>query len=238
MKKLNNANKPLNEHFHDAKFLILHLLILILCATLCGYLLLEYFITYVKINILHGNELHFFNPLEPITFAVKSSFFIGIITFMPLILLRFAVYLYPIVRSKKTFTLQVFLAIILFGFGVFLALKVVSPSVFLIAGKYFAENIATILNTTSTFGIIFLLCIVFGLVSQFPLLIWILISHNIVKIENLQKCRKFYICGSFVTGGVLTPPDVLSQIIVAIILILSFEVTIFILLKCKNLKRR
>jgi sec-independent protein translocase protein TatC len=238
VKKLTNNNKPIISHFQDIKTLVLHLVLIVSFSFLIGYFCLEWFIEYVKNNILHESKVHFFHPLEPITFAVKSSFLIGLILSMPLILLRVGIYFLPIVKLKKTFITQTLLDIVLFDLGVSIALKFVCPSVFLLAGSYFSENIPTMLNITSTFGMIFLLCFIFGFLLQFPLIIWALILNQIVEIETLQKFRKFHICGSFILAGILTPPDVFSQIAVAVLLILSFEITIFILSKCKGLKRK
>ncbi|MGC6404650.1 MAG: twin-arginine translocase subunit TatC [Candidatus Comchoanobacterales bacterium] len=69
---------------------------------------------------------------------------------------------------------------------------------------------------------------IFGLIALTPLIIVCLIGLNILSLAQLTKCRKHFIVMAFVIAMLLTPPDVISQVMVAIPLCLLFEVGIFV----------
>jgi len=78
--------------------------------------------------------------------------------------------------------------------------------------------------------------IAFGLIFQVPLLTVLLARWNIVSPKTLRRGRKYIIVFSFIAAAIITPPDVVTQIILALPLILLFELSLFIanLLTRKN----
>ena len=68
----------------------------------------------------------------------------------------------------------------------------------------------------------------FGLAFQMPLIISILNSAGVIFADGLKAYRKYAIVGIFVIAAVLTPPDVISQVILAVPLMLLYEVSILI----------
>jgi sec-independent protein translocase protein TatC len=68
----------------------------------------------------------------------------------------------------------------------------------------------------------------FGLVFEIPIVIFALLQMRVISLEKIRKFRKLYIVLSFIIGAVITPPDVISQVIVALLLIALFEITIVI----------
>jgi sec-independent protein translocase protein TatC len=63
----------------------------------------------------------------------------------------------------------------------------------------------------------------FGLVFELPLVMWILAAAGVVRAQTLARFRKLWIVIAFILGAVLTPPDPLSQIMMAIPLLIFFE---------------
>ena len=68
-----------------------------------------------------------------------------------------------------------------------------------------------------------------GLAFLFPILLIILSKLQIITAVSLRKNRKFYFLGILIFGAVFTPPDIISQIGIAIPLILFFELSIYII---------
>lgn len=68
----------------------------------------------------------------------------------------------------------------------------------------------------------------FGLAFQVPVVEMLMIKLGMVTVEDLRKARRFVIVGAFVVAAVLTPPDVLSQFMLAIPLMLLYELGIFL----------
>lgn len=75
-------------------------------------------------------------------------------------------------------------------------------------------------NTKILFG--------FGLAFELPIILLILIKFNILSAESLAKKRKYLILVIFVIAAILTPPDVISQISLALPMIVLFEISLLI----------
>ena len=75
-------------------------------------------------------------------------------------------------------------------------------------------------------GLLMEMTVAFGLVFELPLVMWILAAAGIVSPQAFGKMRKYWIVAAFVIGGILTPPDPLSQIMMAVPLLFFFEIGI------------
>ena len=68
----------------------------------------------------------------------------------------------------------------------------------------------------------------FGIAFQLPILLICLVKFGILSVDNLRKKRKYWIVIIFSVAAVITPPDVLSQILLALPMILLYEIAIII----------
>ena len=84
-------------------------------------------------------------------------------------------------------------------------------------------------------SLIIQLILAFGLAFQLPVIILILYLFKIVSVESLKKKRRLSIVINFIIAGILTPPDVISQLALAIPLLLLYEISI---LMCKLVENR
>lgn len=232
-----DQEKSLIEHVADVKSVVIFCLLVFGLFAFGSSFFCNEVILYVKNKILDGKNIYYIYPFDAFFLHIKIALFCGIITSFPLLFGRIVLYILPIFKNKKTILLQFFAICVLFEVGIFIAIKFVCPSVVKFVFTSSNIHIQTILSASSIFGVMFLLCFVFAIVMQFPLILIVLVSNNIISIEKLEKYRKFHICGSFILGGILTPPDVVSQIFVALLLIILFEITLFFIKICKNLKQ-
>jgi sec-independent protein translocase protein TatC len=68
----------------------------------------------------------------------------------------------------------------------------------------------------------------FGIAFEVPIAVLLLVRFNLVKIESLKEARSYVIVGAFVIGAILTPPDVISQVMLAVPLWILYEAGVFV----------
>ena len=88
---------------------------------------------------------------------------------------------------------------------------------------------------TAFFGLIFAFCLVF----QIPIILFTLTKLNIISIKQLTKHRKTIIVIIFIISAIITPPEISSQILCAVLLVAIYELTLFFINKTtKPLKEK
>ena len=70
------------------------------------------------------------------------------------------------------------------------------------------------------------LFLVFGIAFEVPVAVIVLVRIGIVKIDQLKKARGYFIVGSFIVAAVVTPPDVISQLALAVPMCILYEIGI------------
>src|SRR5207244_9890239 len=76
------------------------------------------------------------------------------------------------------------------------------------------------------FSFVLTMFIVFGITFEIPVAVVLLVRMGIVGVEKLKEIRPYVIVGAFVIGAVFTPPDVISQLLLAVPLWLLYEIGI------------
>jgi sec-independent protein translocase protein TatC len=175
-------------------------------------------------------RLIFIAPTEAFFVNLKVALYAGLFLSIPLILFQIWKFVAPGLYEHERRYSYPFLIIstVLFLVGAAFAYLVILPVAlhFLIAqgGELWQPNIT--LSNYLAFCMRLLLAA--GLIFEFPVLMYFLTKVGVVTPEFLVKNRKYAVLVAFVLSAILTPPDVFSQILLAIPLFLLFEVSIFV----------
>ncbi len=215
-------------HITDLKTLAIQLTLCFIASFSVCYYFHAQIVDAIKTRFLQGHELHYFTIEAPFFLSMKLSFLCSIIVFMPFLVFFSAKYLLPIFKRKSLIILYFVLALILFFVGILLGFFYISPLVVNFMFQMVDPSISFSLNASAFFNTIFMLCVMFGLVFEIPIVIFALLQMRVISLEKIRKFRKLYIVLSFIVGAIITPPDVISQIIVAVLLIALFEITLII----------
>lgn len=175
---------------------------------------------------------------QMIATAVASTFFIPVkVTLMaaflialPFVLYQMWAFIAPgLYRHEKKLALPLLVAsVVLFFVGMAFAYFLVFPVVFgFLAGATpegvnFAPDISAYLDFVMT------LFIAFGVTFEVPVVVILLVISNMVSVEKLKEVRPYVIVGAFVIGAIFTPPDVISQIMLAVPLWILYEFGILV----------
>lgn len=156
----------------------------------------------------------------------------GIIIAFPYIFYEFWKFVKPALTKKELSKTRgvIFWVSLLFFIGVFFGYFVIAPyTIKFFAGFQLDENIANIWTISSYMDTIIPLVLGSGLAFQLPLVIYFLAQVGIVNATYLKKIRKYAIVVIFIIAGIITPgPDMISQLTVALPLLLLYEISIIL----------
>ncbi len=156
---------------------------------------------------------------------IKFSFFIALFANIPFLLYHLWRFVSPGLyggEKKNIWPLLIF-STLLFYLGVGFAYEVVLPLLFKFFIGFAPEQITLMPDISSYINLILKLFFAFGITFEVPIITVLLILSGITSAETLKKMRPYIIVGAFTVGMLLTPPDVLSQILLAIPLYCLFE---------------
>jgi sec-independent protein translocase protein TatC len=162
--------------------------------------------------------------LTPFKLALVSAMFIS----MPYILYQLWAFVAPALykQEKKVALPLFFTSVILFYAGMAFAYYLVFPLVFLFFTSVAPEGISMMPDIRAYLDFVLKLFMAFGLSFQIPIAVVILSWLGAVNADNLAKKRPYVFVLCFVVGMLLTPPDIISQALLAIPMWLLFEVGI------------
>lgn len=112
--------------------------------------------------------------------------------------------------------------------GMAFAYFLVFPVVFGFISNTAPEGVAVMTDISKYLDFVIMLFIAFGITFETPVVVLLLVSTGAVSITALREARSYVIAGAFVLGAIVTPPDVISQFMLAIPLWLLYEVGILI----------
>jgi sec-independent protein translocase protein TatC len=166
------------------------------------------------------------NFFVPLKFVLWVAFTIA----LPVVLHQIWAFVAPglYAREKKLVLPIIVSSYLLFLLGTAFAYFLVFPTVF----KFMANltplgvEMATDIDKYLSFGLTTFLA--FGLTFEVPVVVIVLVRLGFVSVEQLKTARPYVIVGAFVIAAVVTPPDIASQLLLAIPLVILYEVGIFL----------
>jgi len=175
-----------------------------------------------------GQKLVVLGPMEMFMTYLKLSILAGVFAAAPWILYQVWLFVSPgLYRQEKRWILPfVFFGTAFFVAGGAFNFFLVLPQGFQYLVALAPETVETQYSVGNYFNFVVQLTLAFGLIFELPLIMWVLSAAGVVAPASFAKFRKYWIVLAFVIGGILTPPDPFSQFLMAIPLLLFFELGI------------
>ena len=242
--KNKNSEMTIGSHFNELRSrAMVCILFYIVIFALCYFFSKEIYHFLLKpfIEVSQNNQnrkLIYTSPTEAFTTYLKLSFYSSLFFSFPIFFAEFYLFLSPALykNEKKNILLTIFFSSFLFLFGAVFCYFFILP----MALKFFSsfENLTSIDDTTLPIlletkisdYLSFTINLLFGFGIAFlsPILLLFLIKGGYVKVKDLRSKRRYWIVIIFILSAILTPPDILSQISLAILLIILFEIVILL----------
>jgi len=185
-----------------------------------------------------GDRLIFTNLPEMFFTYLKVAFLSGILLTAPFIFYQLWLFVAPgLYRNEKRYVIPfVVVSTILFVGGALFGYFVVFPFGFKFFIGFSNEYVKALPSVKQYFSFAIKLLFAFGVVFELPVVIFFLTKMGIVTPQLLRKKRKYAILLTFVLAAILTPPDVITQCMMAGPLILLYEIGIFVSLMARKKK--
>src|SRR6185437_7444253 len=172
-----------------------------------------------------GTHLIATSVMSPFTTPFKLSFFIAAFIAMPWILYQLWAFVAPgLYRHEKRFAVPLLIsAIVLFYIGVVFAYFFVFPVMFAFFTSTTPKGVAMMTDINQYLDFVLVMFFAFGAAFEVPVAVVLLVITGVVKLEKLKENRRYVFLGCFIVAALLTPPDAVSQSIMAIPMYLLFE---------------
>ena len=164
--------------------------------------------------------------MAPFKLLIFSAFLIS----MPYFFYELWSFIAPgLFENEKSFVGPlIFSTVILFTMGVAFAYFVVCPIIFKFFIGIAPESVIVMTDITQYIGFVMKLVFAFGIAFEIPIATFLLVSSGVVKKSTLATSRPYLILLFFVIGMLLTPPDIFSQLFLAVPMWLLFEIGLLI----------
>ncbi len=175
-------------------------------------------------------HLVFISPAEAFMANLKVSFFAGVIIALPFSLFQIWRFIAPgLKQNEKSYAAS----FIVFGSLLFLAGTLFAYYSILPIGLHFLLSYAypglqPMISVGSYLSFCMVIMFMFGLVFNLPVIVVMLTRMRLVNYTQLAKSRRYAILVIFIVAAVLTPPDVFTQLLMGIPLLLLYEISIWL----------
>ena len=186
----------------------------------------------VRAALPEGTSLVFITATEPFFTYLKIGALAGLLVSMPVIFWQIWSFVAPgLYQHEKRYIFPFVLASTLcFATGAFFGYQYVFPMAFKVLIEFGTGSgeLNAMLSMGSYLSLSSKLLLAFGLVFELPVVIFFLARMGIVDHKMLARNRKFALLAAFLTGAMLTPPDVFSQTALAVPFIVLYEIGIIV----------
>jgi sec-independent protein translocase protein TatC len=226
---------PLIEHIKELRSRIIWILGVVICTSVLAYCCYNEIlaILYRPFEILeteNGAALYATSLFEGFMVRFKISLLAGVIFALPVILYHVIKFIVPALQAPEKRFLAWWLAaagIMIIGGILYSYYGIVPLCVkFMTASEFIPSQVGLLLNFEQNIFYILQFILVIALVFQLPIILVVLMAMNILSRAALLKSGRYAIVLFFIIGAIITPPDVISQISVAVPLIALFYISI------------
>ena len=200
-------------------------------ATLTGFFFYEKIIRFlIDILSLEGINIVFTSPFQFISLAISCGIAFGLIVSFPLLVVQILSFLKPALRKieYKMVIRLLPLSLLLFLTGLIFGFFIMKWQIKIFLDRSLALGIGNILDISRLLTTVLMTSVLMGIGFEFPILLNLLLRLGVVKRQQLTKIRPWIYLGSFVFAILLPADSILADILLALPLIILFEITLIL----------
>ena len=235
---MDDKEESLIQHLEALRSVLVKSLAALAICLLPMFFLVPYFMDALIKVIVGDNEivLNYFSPMEVFLLQIKIAVVLDLLLCFPYIARQVWKFLLPaLYDNERRFIKSIVLtSSFLFIVGVLFCLFFILPLIINFGISFATADIKAVFGISNIVGLALMLSVIFGLMFQFPLITYSLISSQIVSYDGVKSKRPYIFVGILIVAGILTPPDVVSQLMLTIPTYLLFEAGLWVARKYKN----
>ena len=168
------------------------------------------------------------NVISPILVPLKITLMAAFMVALPVVLYQVWAFVAPGLYSheKRLVLPLVVSSTLLFITGVAFCYFLVIPGMSRFIQAFAPTSITAAPDIEQYFGFVLTLFLVFGIAFEVPIAVIVLARMGVVSIQQLKQMRGYFVVGAFIVSAVVTPPDVISQLALAIPMCVLYEIGI------------
>lgn len=180
------------------------------------------------IKVMIGEEniaLNYFAPMEVFVLQIKMAVVLDLLVCFPYIARQVWKFVLPaLYDNERRFVRSVVLSsTLLFVAGALFCVFFILPLIIKFGASFATADMQAMFGVANVISLALWLAVVFGVMFQFPLVTYSLIRSGIASYETVKAKRPYILVGILIVAALLTPPDVVSQIMLATPTYLLFE---------------
>ena len=180
----------------------------------------------IKILVSDNNiTLNYFAPLEVFVLQIKLALLMSIILAFPYIAKQLWNFILPALyeNERKFFKTIIILSSLLFAAGVIFCICLILPLIINFGMSFAKDNINAMFGVSNIVNLALWLGFTFGLMFQIPLVTHLLIKWDILSYDSISSKRPYVVVIILTVAALLTPPDIVSQVLLFLPTYLLFE---------------
>jgi sec-independent protein translocase protein TatC len=222
------------DHLLELRTRLLHSVLGVLVVFCCMAYFTQDIYQYVAQPLLEvmpvGTQMIATEVASPFFTPFKLTIVLAVFIAMPYILFQIWSFIAPgLYQNEKRLVVPLmFGSTLLFYSGIAFAYYIVFPVVFAFFSSVAPEGVTVATDISSYLDFVLKLFFAFGAAFEIPIAIILMCWTGVTTPDNLRAKRPYIVVGAFVMGMLLTPPDIISQTMLAVPMLLLFEVGVII----------
>lgn len=175
-----------------------------------------------------GTKLIATGVITPFMVPLKLTLFVAFLIALPYVLYQAWAFVAPglYLHEKRLAGPIIASSVVMFGLGMAYCYFVVFKLIFRFIANFAPMSVTVSPDIEAYFSFVMGMFVAFGLTFEVPIVVVLLARFGIASVEKLKQIRPYVIVGAFIVAAIFTPPDVVSQLLLAIPLVLLYELGI------------
>lgn len=227
---MTEARMSFIEHLVELRSRLVKGLIAIAVFSAVGYVFRSPILAIIRKPLGDAVPLHALDIFEPFFASLRIALYTGLFLGLPFLVYQILMFCLPAlkVNEKRVIVGGMAAGVVLLYTGIAFAYFLILPLLIPQLAGFFSEGVEQTFSLRAYVDRIFRFIIAFGLGFQLPIILIVLVRIGVVSVEGLRKNRKYMVVGLFAVAAILTPPDLISQVLLAVPLLILYEISIWV----------